>query len=33
MIVLASPPIDGTREKLETWAKALIDSIRPETAS
>jgi hypothetical protein len=31
-IVLASPPIDGTREELETWAKALIDSMRPETA-
>jgi hypothetical protein len=31
-IVLASPPIDGTREELETWAQRLIDSMRPETA-
>jgi hypothetical protein len=31
-IVLASPPIDGTREEQEAWAKALIDSMRPETA-
>jgi hypothetical protein len=26
-IVLARPPIDGTHEELETWAKALIDAF------
>jgi hypothetical protein len=31
-IWLVSPPIDGTPEEREEWAKALIDAMRPKTA-
>lgn len=29
-VVLATPPVGGALKKLEAWAQALIDSMRPE---